>query len=165
MGGNLTLIIAAASILSGNAAGVSWENIAGESFVVEYSNNGFANSLQIETQTNALDTFNMPSGTYQWHVKAEDGEFVNGETIVSDNNSAPQEFVSDGDGNMDLFFGKSAGTWNKGFGARHLGYSGPDFLVEKATALSAQKLCLGGRQSFFDKKTVLVLKSYVIALA
>ena len=124
VGGNLTLTIAAAPVLSGNAAGVSWENIAGESFVVEYSNNGFANSLQIETQTNALDTFNMPSGTYQWHVKAEDGEFVNGETIVSDNNSAPQEFVSDADGNTDLFFGKSAGTWNKGFGARHLGYSG-----------------------------------------
>jgi Ca2+-binding RTX toxin-like protein len=124
--GNLTLTITAAAvvpILSGSTTGVSWENISGSSFVVEYSHNDFADTLRVETENNALDTFNMPAGTYQWRVKAEEGEFVNGEEIVSDNASAPQKFVSEADGNMDLFFARASGIWERSYVAQHLGSS------------------------------------------
>ena len=119
---SFVILPAAPEDLVGSANGVSWKGVSDAStYVVEYSGNDFADSLQIVTETTSLDTYNMPSGSYQWRVKADEGEFVNGETILSDNLFAPQKFVSDADGNMDLFFGKSSGTWECGYAAQHLG--------------------------------------------
>ena len=119
---SFVILPAAPEDLVGSANGVSWKGVSDAStYVVEYSGNDFADSLQIATETTSLDTYNMPSGSYQWRVKADEGEFVNGETILSDNLFAPQKFVSDADGNMDLFFGKSSGTWECGYAAQHLG--------------------------------------------
>ena len=119
--GDLTLTIGStAPVLTGNDNGVSWENISGNDFIAEYSSNSFANSLQIETESNAVDTFGLPAGTYQWRVKG-DGEFVNGENIVSDNTAAPQNLISDGDDDMDVFFANADGKWSAGYAAEHHG--------------------------------------------
>ena len=108
--------------LRGDSNGLSWDAIPGvESYIVEYSTDNFATVMAFETTSNKVDSMALPVGTYQWRVKAEAGEFVNGEAIVSDNGGIPQEFVSDADGNTDLFFGKSAGVWGSDYAARHLG--------------------------------------------
>ena len=108
--------------LRGGSNGLSWDAIPGvESYIVEYSTDNFASVMAFETTSNKVDSMALPVGTYQWRVKAEAGEFVNGEAIVSDNGGIPQEFVSDADGNTDLFFGKSAGVWGSDYTARHLG--------------------------------------------
>ena len=123
--GNLTLTVSKDSsvspILTESVNGVNWNNIPGNDFTVEYSKNNFANSLQLETEKSAVDTFGVPAGTYQWRVKGN-GEFVNGENIVSNNTAAPQNLASDADGDMDLFFGNANGTWGSGYVAEHQGF-------------------------------------------
>ena len=122
--GNLTLTITGSAVrpeLTGNDNGVSWSNISGSDFTVEYSRNDYSNTLQIEVESNAVDTFGLSAGTYQWRVKG-DGEFVNGENIVSNNSATPQNFVSDADGNMDVFFSNANGTWGAGYAAEHQGF-------------------------------------------
>lgn len=123
--GDLTLTIIrnyAEPELTGNANSITWNGIPGNDFVAEYSKNNFINTLQLETNTNSIDTFGLPAGTYQWRVKAEDGEFFNGENIVSDDTATPQIFVSDDNGDMDLFFGNANGTWEAGYAAEHQGF-------------------------------------------
>ena len=109
--------------LYGSVDGVSWDAVPGiHDYIVQYSKDNFINTLQLETNTNSIDTFGLPAGTYQWRVKAEDGEFFNGENIVSDDTATPQIFVSDDNGDMDLFFGNANGTWEAGYAAEHQGF-------------------------------------------
>ena len=117
--GNLTLTVD--SILKGNSNGISWKNMPGISAcTVEYSPNYFVNSLQLAPDTNAVDTFGMPSGTYQCRVF--DGETWHvGRDITAAGNSDAQQLVSDEDGNLDLFFADGREIWGKGYFAKHLG--------------------------------------------
>ena len=98
IGGELTLTVSASSPgLSGDAAGVSWKNLPGSHFVVDYSMNNGTNTLRVGVAGSSLDTYGLPGGTYQWQVKEVNGEFIAGDDIVSDNTSAPQRYVSDDD--------------------------------------------------------------------
>ena len=108
------------SNLQATSNGVSW-NSAAATFIVEYSQNNFINSLQLAPDTNAVDTYGMPSGTYHWRVKTDRGEFVNGENIVISRSSASHKFASDADENMDVFFANANGKWSVGYAAQHTG--------------------------------------------
>ncbi len=119
--GNLTLTVTSSTGLSnlqGNINGISWNGNA-DFYVVAYSKNNFANSLKITTTTNAVDICGMPTGTYQWKVSS-DGKEYNGNNIVA-TNTAAQHLISDADGNMDLFFGKSIEKWKNSYAAEHHG--------------------------------------------
>ncbi|MBR7138467.1 MAG: hypothetical protein IKD44_02875, partial [Lentisphaeria bacterium] len=122
IGGELTLTVSASSPgLSGDAAGVSWKNLPGTHFVVDYSTNDYTNTLRVGVAGSSLDTYGLPGGTYQWQVKEVNGEFIAGDDIVSDNTSAPQRYVSDDDRKMDLFFARAHGVWDAGYAAEHQG--------------------------------------------
>ena len=98
--------------LAGDAAGVNWTSQA-DGFVVEYSSDNFGHGLRLETATNALDTFNMPQGTCRWRVRAEGTDWVEGGNIAAPASGAgAQLFVSDADGNTDLFFARKSGMWD-----------------------------------------------------
>ena len=121
--GNLTLSVKAVTIknLQGDCNNIAWNTVPQvSSCTVEYSTNNFANSLRIAPATNAVDTYGLPQGNYQW--KVSDGEsWYNGNNIVANDAAAPQQLVSDADGNMDLFFANANGTWEDGFEAEHQG--------------------------------------------
>ena len=121
--GNLTLSVKAVTIknLQGDCNNIAWDTVPQvSSCTVEYSTNNFANSLRIAPATNAVDTYGLPQGNYQWRVS--DGEsWYNGNNIVANDAAAPQQLVSDADGNMDVFFAKANGIWEDGFEAEHQG--------------------------------------------
>ena len=121
--GEITLTVSDATLpgLSGDAAGVSWENLPGSHFVVDYSTNDYTNTLRVGVAGSSLDTYGLPGGTYQWQVKEVNGEFIAGDDIVSDNTSAPQRYVSDDDRQTDLFFARAHGVWDAGYAAEHQG--------------------------------------------
>ena len=102
----------------------TWEEIAGATqYIVEYSPDDFEHAVQLDADTNALDSFQLPEGNYQVRVKADDGEewtviepVVAGE--VTDN---PKLVRSNADGNADAFFANAVGTWGSGYAAQHVG--------------------------------------------
>ena len=110
--------------LRGDSSGLSWDAITGvEGYIVEYSTDNFANVMSFETTSNKVDSIALPVGTYQWRVKAINGEnFSTGENIISQHIVAePQEFVSNADGNTDVFFANANGKWTSGYAAQHTG--------------------------------------------
>jgi hypothetical protein len=102
----------------------TWEkDEAVEQYIVEYSTDNFEHVIRIAVASNALDSFQLPAGTYQWRVKAEDGaEWSEGQTLVSEEESdAPAIVQSNEDGNEDLFFATTSGTWRINCSAQHIG--------------------------------------------
>ena len=120
--------------LFGDKNGLSWSSIGAAGYVVEYSTDGFAHVMSVAVAGTEIDTFELPSGTYSWRVKAADGDvWAQGEEIVSDrNDTAAKTVASDADGVGDLFFANASGTWEKGYAARHVGvgdWSGTEEIV------------------------------------
>ena len=110
--------------LRGNSHGLSWNAIPGvDDYIVEYSTDNFSNVISFETTGNKVDSIALPVDTYQWRVKALDGEnFSNGENIISQQIAAEvQEFISNADGNTDLFFANANDSWESGYAAAHHG--------------------------------------------
>ena len=102
---------------------VSWDPAGAGGYVVEYSTDEFAHSLNVAVPTTALDTYDLPAGTYQWRVKADGGDqWADGNDIESDNIPAePKVLQSNADGADDLFFALPTGTWENIFYAKHMG--------------------------------------------
>ena len=120
--GNLSLSVvnnAVESTLTGNKNGVSFTNISGDA-KVEFSKDNFASVLAVEVDTNAVDTYGMLEGTYQWQVCAG-GICYRGDNIVSEDEVAQMAFFSDNDGNTDIFFANADGIWEKSYIAEHHG--------------------------------------------
>ena len=118
------IILGAVQNLRGDSNCLSWDAIPGvESYIVEYSTDNFANVMSFETTSNKVDSIALPVGTYQWRVKAINGEnFSTGENIISQHIVAePQEFVSNADGNTDVFYANANGRWSADYEAQHLG--------------------------------------------
>lgn len=115
--------------LVGTPDKVSWEAAtAGEEqqFVVEYSTDNFEHVIQVVTSASATDLLDLPAGTYQWRVRAENSEeWAVGETFVSEAESdTPKVVQSNEDGNDDLFFATTNGTWESIYYAQHVGSVG-----------------------------------------
>ena len=115
--------------LVGTPDKVSWNAAtAGEDqqFIVEYSTDNFEHVIQVVTSASATDLLDLPSGTYQWRVKAENSEeWAVGETFVSETESdTPKVVQSNEDGNDDLFFASTNGTWENIYYAHHVGSIG-----------------------------------------
>ena len=106
--------------LYSNSNGVSFFNIPGDTYKVELSQNNFNTILPVETASTAVDFYGMSSGTFDWQLCA-DGVCHQGEDIVSTPAAEPQKFISDADGNLDLFFGNANSVWESGYAAEHQG--------------------------------------------
>ena len=108
----------------GTADGVSWKASGADGYVVEYSTDNFEHVIHVVTTGNAVDTPDLPAGTYQWRVKedAEYSEWAVGEAIVSEvEPGAPKVVRSNEDGNNDLFFAAPDGMWSGIYYAQHVG--------------------------------------------
>ena len=101
----------------------TWEEIAGATqYVVEYSTDDFEHVVQLDADTNALDSYQLPEGNYQVRVKPDDGEeWTVIEPVVAEKvNDDPKLVRSNADGNSDVFFVNSVGTWKNGYAAQHV---------------------------------------------
>ncbi len=108
--------------LVGTKDRVSWDPAGTDGYAVEYSKDGFVHCLGVKVSSNALDMLELPAGTYQWRVKATDGEaWAVGDEIVSDNDNTPKVLQSNADGSDDLFFAMPNGTWGSIYYAQHVG--------------------------------------------
>ena len=100
----------------------TWEkNEDAAKYVVEYSVDNFEHAIQVTVDSNSLDSFQMPAN-YQMRVKAEGGEWSMIEPADATEASTEPKFVkSNEDGNADVFFANSIGTWEAGYVAQHVG--------------------------------------------
>ena len=108
----------------GTAEKVSWETNTAEEYVVEYSTDNFEHVIRVVTTGNGIDTPDLPGGTYQWRVKADDNsEWAVGDAIVSEPepDPAPKVVQAVEDGNDDLFFATTNGAWSNIYYAMHVG--------------------------------------------
>ncbi len=108
--------------LSGSTEGVSWDAVPGVSkYIVEYSQDNFANVIRLETLSNKVDFFDLPAGVWQWRVKAIGEGLSNEEQFIANGNLAVEKFISEANGNTDMFFAKASGKWKSGYVAQHSG--------------------------------------------
>ena len=128
--------------LQSSADGLSWDAIPGVSgYAVEYSQDNFASFIRVETHTNKIDTFSLPAGTYQWRVRAIDGELAsNGNAVTSEYSAGASFVVSNEDGNMDMFFANVSGVWEEGYSAEHWGNKQWSGTNEQLTLAGKNKL-------------------------
>ena len=108
----------------------TWEKVEeAEQYIVEYSTDNFEHVIRLAVDSNSLDSFQMPAGSYQMRVKPAGGdEWTNGETFEAEAETAePKVVLSNEDGSNDLFFVSAHGTWEKNYYAKHTGsVSGQD---------------------------------------
>ena len=130
--------------LQGTADGISWDNIPDVSgYLVEYSRDHFKNVIRFESSGNKVDIFALPAGDCQWRVKALGRDFAEKELSVPAEADKIQHFVSDADGNMDVFFANANGVWEDGFSAQHLG-------IKDVWNGTGQKVVLSGKNKLAD---------------
>ena len=118
------------SVQAVDAAGNESEISVGEAFtvsgfqpyIVEYSTDSFEHVLRLTVSTDALDSFRLPTGTYEWRMRSESvSDWQTGDPIVSIADNVPTFVKSDADGNDDLFFANACGVWEVGYVAQHVG--------------------------------------------
>lgn len=92
-------------------------------YTVEYSADNFEHVIRFTVSTPTLDSFRMPTGTYQLRIRQEgSSEWMTGDSIVAaEFDSTPQLIKSDADGNADVFFANPVGTWESCYVAQHVG--------------------------------------------
>ena len=102
----------------------TWEQV-GEAaqYIVEYSMDNFEHVIQVTVNTNSLDSFQMPAGNYQMRVKVDGGDewTVATPVVAEEAEHGPKLIRSNADGNADVFFVNSVGTWESGYVAQHVG--------------------------------------------
>ena len=127
-GSSLSLLIRAAAPSDVTPETMSWEKTAdAEYYIVEYSPDNYEHVIRITTDSNSLDSFRMPAGNYKWRVKPENGEeWVDVEpvTVAEEPDNEPKLIKSTADGSKDVFFVNSAGIWEAGYSAKHMGATG-----------------------------------------
>ena len=94
--------------------------------IVEYSADNFEHVLRLKVSSDALDSFRLPTGTYQSRTRsANSANWTTVEQpIVALVDGSPTLVKSDEDGNADIFFANASGTWGTGYVAMHVGSIG-----------------------------------------
>ncbi|MBR2911112.1 MAG: hypothetical protein IKC05_05845, partial [Lentisphaeria bacterium] len=109
--------------LQGSSDGVQWNKVdTSDEYFVEYSSD--SGVLSLKTSGNSIDFLGLPAGSYRWRVSADGGYWSDEEDISGVTAPAsPQKLISDNDGNMDVFFARADGVWDKSYAAGHLGFA------------------------------------------
>ena len=120
---SFTLTGNAPQMLTGSAAGVSWQEMPGTGrYIVEYSTDNFNSAASFTTDAAGVDTFALPEAPYLWRVRsANSQEWAYGEEISGVPAAAPEKVISDNDGMADLFFARSTEQWSTAYEACHFG--------------------------------------------
>ena len=68
----------------------AWDKNANSSrYIVDYSTDNFEHIIRLAVESNSLDSFQMPTGNYQWRVKPEGSEeWTIGEPVDASNRPA-----------------------------------------------------------------------------
>ena len=100
-----------------------WDEMTGaETYTVEIHSNNPEAAVKIFTDSNKIDLFAMPAGTYQWNITADNEDSFSGEDFISEYSAkASCVITSNNDGNMDVFFTASDSVWEKSYFAEHHG--------------------------------------------
>ena len=113
---------------AGNKSAVTAGNIFTVSnfktYIVEYSANNFEHVLGLKVSSDAIDSFRLPTGTYQLRTRATNSADWTPieQPLISLADRSPTLVKSDEDGNADVFFANPVGTWESGYLAQHVGY-------------------------------------------
>lgn len=124
-----------------------WEEIPGAAqYIVEYSPDDFEHVIQLVADSNALNSYQLPEGSYQVRVKPDDGdEWTAIEPVVAGEGSDDPKLVkSNADGNADIFFVNAVGTWEKGFAAQHTSSA------DDTWGGTGERVVLAGRNKLMD---------------
>lgn len=96
-------------------------------YIMEYSTDNFEHVIQLVVESNSIDSFQMPAGNYQMRVKADGGEWTVIDPVVAEEaTDEPKLIRSNADGNADVFFVNTVGTWESGYVAQHVGSTNDD---------------------------------------
>ena len=100
-----------------------WDEMTGaETYTVEIHSNNPEAAVKILTDSNKIDLFAMPAGTYQWNITADNEDSFSGEDFISEYSAkASCVITSNNDGNMDVFFTASDSVWENSYFAEHHG--------------------------------------------
>ena len=109
--------------LQGSSDGIQWNKVdTSDEYFVEYSSD--SGVLSLKTSGNSIDFLGLPAGSYRWRVSADSGYWSDEEDISGVTAPAsPRKLISDNDGNMDVFFARADGVWDKSYAAGHLGFA------------------------------------------
>ena len=109
--------------LAGTADKVSWDAAGAALYIVEYSTDDFEHVISVVTTGNAVDTPDLPTGTYRWRVKADgNSEWAVGEAIMVEPEAGAAKVVqSNADSSEDLFFAAPSGVWENYYYAFNVG--------------------------------------------
>ena len=120
--GTLILTVTATA---GTDSGLRWKSVSGaDSYIVEYSADDFAHSIQIQVAGTSLSSLSLPEGVAQWRVRAENASawMVGNEIQPADDPDAAVRIIqAAADGVSDIFFARADGIWESGFSAKHSG--------------------------------------------
>ena len=100
-----------------------WEEMHGaKTYTVEFRGSNSETAVKILTDSNKIDLFAMPAGTYQWNITADNEDSFSGEDFISEYSAkASCVITSNNDGNMDVFFTASDSVWENSYFAEHHG--------------------------------------------
>ena len=103
------------------ASRFSWQSEA-QSFIAGITKNNFTQELRIKLSGMSISTYGMAEGSYKWRVKIEgSSNWYISNDFKAEKSVDPQKFVSDADGDMDVFFAENKGTWSSNYSAQHQG--------------------------------------------
>ena len=113
----------AVQILQNDNSGLSWNLVDGaEGYTVEYSADNFETAFAVTVEGTAVDMISQPAGALDVRVSVSDKDtWTSGNTVSRREDTESTSFISDADGNMDIFFAKANGTWENTYAAQHLG--------------------------------------------
>ncbi|MBR2508559.1 MAG: AIDA repeat-containing protein [Lentisphaeria bacterium] len=103
----------------GDSNRLNWSDI-GKNYIIQYSKDDFNSVLQFEVNSNGVDVYGMPEGSFQWKLSS-DGIWFNGGEIICENDDSAQIFTSNENGSKDVFFANADGKWSADYAAQHLG--------------------------------------------
>ena len=119
-------------VVSGNI--LSWSGtVFAEKYFLELTSGNADGKLLFETEGTQVALYSSVQKSLGWQLSADGENWLSGENITV---AAPESvrLVSDGDGNMDVFFASVSGSWNSFFDAIYQGGNS----IEAAVALAGK---------------------------
>jgi Ca2+-binding RTX toxin-like protein len=125
-----------------NVNRISWVTPYQNYKIVEIVNDKWNNILTFTADSDAVDIFGIDNGIYQCRVRLENSEiwseYVTFEN--TDNSLQAEKFISETNGDTDLFFGVTKGVWNDKFNAERQGFYRPGEYKEKVSLNGKNKI-------------------------
>ena len=125
-----------------NADRISWVTPYKNYKIVELVNDKWNDPFIFTADSDAVDIFGMDNGIYQCRVRLENSEIWSENVTFenTDNLLQAEKFISETNGDTDLFFGVAKGVWNDKFNAERQGFYRPGDYKEKVSLNGKNKI-------------------------